>query len=259
MTKKAKLLLLKDALVIEYLEPFPQSIHQNILDSWYELGEQLKDILDVATLDFHHLGALVNIIRDKRNEDHQLRGHAVKLKNDYRGTKELEQFIEGYKNAELVPSMITIDYKPLYKKGDKMKPLDKETFNSQSSKVLKIKGKQLIKFLLSQIADENLDGTLKVYSSFIDQPPVNIKDYPNKKMEFDARHNKNAVKILWQFFKDQKLPVRDAKLATMKILVYMTCIKSYRDYIKELGFKNKTYRSEEEYYISRFIDLSKDR
>jgi hypothetical protein len=188
-----------------------------------------------------------------------MRGHAVKIKNNYRGAEELKEFIEGYKNKEFVPNMISIDFKPLYKKGDKSKPLDKETFNSQSSTVLKIKGKQLIKFLMSQITAGTLDDTLKAYSGFIEKPPINIKDYPNKRIEFNAKHNKDAIKILSQFFIDQKLPVRETKVATMKILVCLTFVKSYIDYKKEQRLKNKTYRSEEEYYISRYTDLSKDR
>lgn len=260
MTKKiTKPALLKDQIVIEYLDPFPRNMHQEILDSWYELGDKLKDIIVHETLDFHHLGALVGIIHNKRNEDHQDRRHALKIKKDYRGTQELTQFIIDYKNRDVVPDMISIDYKALYKNGDKSKPMDKETFNSKSSTVLKIKGKQLIKFLLHQITSGTLDDTLKAYSSFINKPPIDINDYPNKKMDFEARHNKNAVKVLSQFFKDQKLSLREAKLATIKSLVYMGFVKSYKEYKKVFGSKNRAIPGEEEYYISRYTDLFKDR
>ena len=182
MTKKAKLPLLKDKIVKNYLDPYPKDMQKQIIDSWLEIGEELKGIINEVNLDFHHLGALVDIIRNKRNEDHHMRGHAVKIKNNYRGAEELKEFIEGYKNKNFVPNMISIDFKPLYKNGDKSKPLDKERFNSQSSTVLKIKGKEVIKLLMSQITAGTLDAKLKVYSDNVVKPPIKIEDYPNKKI-----------------------------------------------------------------------------
>ena len=258
MAKKSKKLALKkDPLVKKYLASIWKSDYRDTLEAWKIWGDELEDLLEIENIDYQYLGALVDLMNAERQEVHQYKRYALMLKNNYNGTKELRVFINKMKKKEVIPVMISIDFKALYKNDDKSKL--KKGIKKLSSEVMKLKGKYLVQAIVSQIAGTNFKNTLDVFEGLIDKPPIDIKNYPDKENELNARTTKKAVKKFFIFFKSQNVQERDSKIATIKSLIHIKFVKSYKQYKIDQLELGKKPRQEEEYYLSRYLDLSKAR
>lgn len=258
MAKRSKkLALLNDPIVKKYLDSIWKTDYKDTLEAWKIWGDELEDLLEIDNIDYQYLGALVDLMNADHQEEHQYKRHASILKDNYTGTKELKSFINMLKKKEVIPVMISIDFKALYKKDDKTKM--KENVKQLPSKVMKLKGKYLVQAIVSQIAGTNFKNTLDVFEGLIDKPPIDIKSYPNKENELNARTSKKATKIFFKFFRSQNVEIRKAKIATVKSLIHIKFVKSYKQYKIDQLELDKKPRQEEEYYLSRYLDLSKAR
>jgi hypothetical protein len=250
--------ILKNPIIKEYYESSNPTLREHIAKKWIVLGNKLKVEFGEDEINYTSLAALADALHTKRSDDKVLYQHALKLKKDYVGASEFRKLLELFRNEEVLPIKITIDYKTLYKKGDKNSPRIDDDVKTNSSEKTVMSGFHIVNALMNLISDRKIENYSNVMEMFELYPPIDVSKYPAKKKDLMTLHARNGSKILADFFSEYNLEPKQVKLLTMKTLAFIGFIVPYAIYLKKhVPTGRAKARAENEYYLQRYTDLNK--
>lgn len=252
--------LRKFEMVDDYLNQQHVSFIPKIYEGWLKISQEISELCNNESIDLLHLAAIVDILIRNKLFEKQMQQYDQKSKQ-YKGAIDLTKFLKEYQNKNAVPVNITIDYKTLYEKTDKSKKRTADNFKEMAATTVVIDGRELIKLLMREIAKDNLIKLLDVFSEYEKKPLFEPNSFPKKQIGFIVKQRKIALTELSIYFeKYPSLIIKNKKIYSGKLLVYMGFLESYDEYKKKANDKKvKKVLAENEYYIQRYSDLMKVR
>lgn len=97
-----------------------------------------------------------------------------------------------------------------------------------------------------------------MYAGYINKPIFKPTEYPDRKADFIRKHNKIATQTLSPFFASYKtIPLKERKILTMRVLVFMKFLEPYEHYKKQTEEKSKKALKEPGYYLQRYNEFTR--
>ena len=114
----------------------------------------------------------------------------------------------------------------------------------------------MISGLINSILDNYIKEKTKVYASHINTPIFKPNEFPDRRADFIRKHNKIAAHALHPFFSSYKaIQLKERKILTMKVLVFMKFLEPYEQYKKQTEEKGKKALKESGYNLQRYNEF----
>ena len=243
--------------VKKFFKELTPSLELQIINTWLKKAKVFSNYLENSEIDSMELFAIADILHKKREEDIALLRYSRNAKKGYDDAKEFLQFLNEYTEGKIVLTGIRFDFKRVFDKENNRKSVS--DLKSGSSSSSRVKGNKMIEGILTTLLEGKIKEKTKVFESYKSTPMFKKDEYPNKKPEFIRKHNRIATKEISAFFdKYQEISIKQRKIYTMKVLVFIKFLDSHEKYLKHaIEKKVKRKLVENEYYLQRFTEFTR--
>ena len=252
-------------MIDDYLNQQHPNLISEAKNRWQQCSQEISVFIKHDDIDLLHLAAIVDVLRNNWKYEQQMYVY-YKKSQQYTGAIDLKKFLNEYQNKNAIPRKITIEFKTLYEKGDKSKKRTPDSFNKMNAGTVVVDGRELIKYLMKQIAQENSIKLIEYFSSFQTKPLSDDETYKKNKIKFRVSNQKLALyELINHFNLYQSIPVVNKKIYCIKLLIYIGLIDSYVEYKRKVELKNSVslkvekIKDENTYYREKYTDLTKER